>query len=109
MPHSARTHATQLGSCTVCSQLPSADTDSSLTGRLDRVTMLCQQHGHDSEMDSSAVDGDVARGRTRPQREVRLTGLGLGGRLQSDPDVARHRVEVEPGGQIVGHPDRQGA
>ena len=50
------------------------------------------------QMDSSAVDGDVARGRTRSQRDVRLAGLGLGGRLQSNTDVAGHRVEVEPSG-----------
>ena len=58
---------------------------------------------------SGAVDGDVAGGRGRPNRDVRLAGRRLGGRLQSNPDIARHRVEVEPGRQVVGHPDRQGA
>jgi hypothetical protein len=62
-----------------------------------------------SQQSLGAVDGDVAGGRTRPQRDVRLAGLGLIGGLQPDADVARHGTEVEPSGQIVGYPDGQGA
>jgi hypothetical protein len=55
--------------------------------------------------ESGAVDGDVAGGRARSQGEVRLTRLRLGRRLQADPDVSGHGVEVEPRGQVVGYAD----
>ena len=63
----------------------------------------------DVSLELGAVDGDVAGGGTRPDRDVRLTRLRLGRRLEADPDVSGDRAEVEPGGQVVGHADCQGA
>ena len=53
------------------------------------------------------MDGDVAGGRTGPERDVPLIRSGLGRRLEADPDVSGNGAQVDPGSQVVCHPDRK--
>src|SRR3954447_13645307 len=56
-----------------------------------------------------AVDPDVTRGRPCPYRDVPLARLRWRRGLECNPDVTGDRVEIKPGGQVIGNTDSQRA